>query len=47
MDDYSGCNQIFLVEENVYKIAFRCSGAIDIFERLVMPFGLKNVDANY
>ena len=29
------------------KTAFRCPGAIGIFEWLVMPFGLKNVGATY
>ena len=29
------------------KKAFRCPGAIGIFEWVVMPFGLKNVGATY
>jgi len=41
LDGYSGYNQIFIVEEDVSKTAFRCPGALGYFEWLVMPFGLK------
>lgn len=47
MDGYSGYNQIIVLKEDVHKIAFRCPGAIGIFEWLVMPFGLKNARATY
>ena len=47
MDVFSGYNQIFITKEDVSKTAFRCPGAIGIFEWLVMPFGLKNIGATY
>ncbi|KAL1337299.1 hypothetical protein AAHE18_10G129500 [Arachis hypogaea] len=47
MDGYSGYNQIYIVEEDVSKTAFRCPGALETFEWVVMPFGLKNVGATY
>ena len=47
LDGYSGYNQIFIVEEDVSKTAFRCPGALGCYEWLVMPFGLKNVGATY
>ncbi|XP_051140131.1 uncharacterized protein LOC127257705 [Andrographis paniculata] len=47
MDGYSGYNQIYLAEEDTHKTAFRCTGAIKIFEWIVMPFGPKNAGATY
>jgi len=47
LDGYSGYNQIFITEEDVSKTAFRCPGALGCYERLVMPFGLKNDGATY
>ncbi|OMO99378.1 reverse transcriptase [Corchorus capsularis] len=47
MDGHSGYNQIFIVEEDVSKTAFRCPGAIGTFEWVVMPFDLKNARATY
>ncbi|XP_058741134.1 uncharacterized protein LOC131613485 [Vicia villosa] len=47
LDGYSGYNQIFIVEEDVSKTAFRCPGAIGTYEWIVMPFGLKNARATY
>ena len=41
MDDNAGYNQIFMVEEDVPKIAFRCPRAIGLYEWVVMTFGLK------
>ena len=32
MDDNVGYNQIFMAEEDIAKIAFRCPGAIGLFE---------------
>ena len=47
MDDNARYNQIFMAEEDIAKIAFRCLGAIGLFEWFVMTFGLKNADATY
>lgn len=47
LDGYSGYNQNFIAEEDVPKMAFRCSGALGTYEWVVMPFGLKNVGAMY
>jgi hypothetical protein len=47
MDGHSGYNKIFIAEEDVHKIAFRCPGSIGTFEWIVMPFGLKNAGATY
>jgi hypothetical protein len=47
LDDNAGYNQIFMVKEDVSKIAFHCPGFIGLFVWLVMTFGLKNVRATY
>ena len=47
MDGYAGYNQIFMAEEDIAKIAFRCPGIIGLFEWVVMTFGLKNAGATY
>ena len=47
MDGNAGYNQIFMAEEDIAKIAFRCPGAIGLFEWVVMTFGLKNAGATY
>ncbi|CAL8135225.1 unnamed protein product [Prunus armeniaca] len=47
MDGHAGYNQIFIAEEDVHKTAFRCPGAIETYEWVVMPFGLKNAGATY
>ncbi len=39
MDGNAGYNQIFMAEENIFKIAFRCPSAIGLFEWGVMTFG--------
>lgn len=31
MDGYSGYNQIYVVEEDVHKIVFRCLGALGTY----------------
>ncbi|CAL8135842.1 unnamed protein product [Prunus armeniaca] len=47
MDGHAGYNQIFIVEEDVQRTAFRCPSAIGTYEWVVMPFGLKNSGATY
>ncbi|KAM1897512.1 hypothetical protein ACFX14_031969 [Malus domestica] len=47
MDGHAGYNQIFIIEADVHKTAFRCSGALGTYEWVVMPFGLKNTRATY
>ena len=36
-----------MAEEDIAKIAFGCPGVIDLFEWVVMTFGLKNTGATY
>jgi hypothetical protein len=47
MDDNAGYNQNFMAEEDIHKTAFRCPGAIGLFEWVVMTFGLKSAGATY
>ena len=47
MDGNAGYNQIFMAEDDVAKIAFRCPGTIGLFEWVVMTFGLENAGATY
>ncbi|XP_059635368.1 uncharacterized protein LOC132277533 [Cornus florida] len=47
MDCHSGCTQIYIAEEDIPQMAFRCPGSIGTFEWVVMPFGLKNARATY
>nr|AAL76190.1 Putative gag-pol polyprotein [Oryza sativa Japonica Group]AAP52444.1 retrotransposon protein, putative, unclassified [Oryza sativa Japonica Group] len=47
MDIGPGYNQIFMAEEDIHKTAFRCPGAIGLFEWVVMTFGLKCAGATY
>jgi hypothetical protein len=47
MDGNEGYNQIFMAEEDIHKTAFRCLGAIGLFEWVVMTFGLKSAGATY
>jgi hypothetical protein len=47
MDGNVGYNQIFLALKDIHKTAFRVSGAVGLFEYVVMTFGLKNADATY
>lgn len=47
MDGNAGYNQIFIAEEDIHKTAFRCPGAIGLFEWVVMTFGLKSAGATY
>jgi hypothetical protein len=47
LDGNAGYNQIFMAKEDVTKTAFRCLGFIDLFEWVVMTFGLKNASVTY
>jgi hypothetical protein len=47
MDDNAGNNQIFMAEEDIPKIAFRCPGHVGLFEWIVMTVGLKNASTTY
>ncbi len=47
MDGNAGYNQIFMAEEDIHKTAFRCLGAIGLFEWVVMTFSLKSAGATY
>ena len=47
MDGNAGYNQIFMAKKDIAKTAFRCPGAIGLFEWVVMTFGLKNVGVTY
>ena len=47
MDGNAGYNQIFMAEEDIANTAFRCPGAIGLFEWVVMTFGLKNAVVTY
>jgi hypothetical protein len=47
LDGNAGYNQIFMAEEDMYKMAFRCPGFVGLFEWVVMTFGLKNAGATY
>jgi hypothetical protein len=47
LDGNVGYNQIFMAEEHMSKTAFRCPDFIDLFEWVVVTFGLKNTGATY
>jgi hypothetical protein len=47
IDGNAGYNQIFMIEEDIPKTAFRCPGAIGLYEWVVMTFSLKNAGATY
>ena len=42
MDGFFRYNQILIIIDDIFKIAFRCLSSLGTFEWLVMPFGLKN-----
>jgi hypothetical protein len=42
LDGNAGYNQIFIAEEDMFKMVFCCPGFIGLFEWVVMTFGLKN-----
>ncbi|KAM2088782.1 hypothetical protein ACFX1T_032816 [Malus domestica] len=47
MDGHASYNQIFIAEADVHKTTFRCPGALETYEWVVMPFSLKNAGATY
>ncbi|XP_072087277.1 uncharacterized protein [Arachis hypogaea] len=47
MDGYSSYNQIFMAEDDVSKIAFRCPGDLGTYEWVIIPFRLKNARVTY
>jgi hypothetical protein len=47
MDGNAVYNQIFMAPEDISKTAFRVTGAVGLFEYVVMTFGLKNAGATY
>jgi hypothetical protein len=47
MDGNTRYNQIFMAEEDIHRAAFKCPGAISLYEWVVMTFRLKNVGATY
>lgn len=47
LDIYSGYNHIFIIEEDVVKMAFQCHGVLGTYEWVVIHFGLKNAGATY
>jgi hypothetical protein len=46
LDGNAGYNQIFMAEEDMSKTAFRCPSFIDLFQWVVMTFGLKKCWCN-
>lgn len=47
MNEHSGNNKIFIVEENISKITFRYLDSLGMYRWVVMPFRLKNARAIY
>jgi hypothetical protein len=47
LDGNAAYNQFFMVEEEMYKMAFSCLGFVGLFDWFVMTFSLKNVSATY
>jgi hypothetical protein len=47
LDGNAGYNQILMAEEDMSKTAFHCLRFIDLFEWVLITFGLKNADATY
>lgn len=45
MDGYSMYNQIYVAGADTHNIAFMCTRALFIYERLVIPFCLRNAGA--
>jgi hypothetical protein len=47
LDGNASYNKIFMAEEDMSKMAFRCPGFIGLFECVVMTFHLKNTGTTY
>jgi hypothetical protein len=47
LDGNAGYNQIFMVKVDMSKTAFHCLSFINLFEWVVMTFGLKNAGTTY
>ena len=47
LDGYLGYNQIYIVENDIFKTAFRCPWALGTYEWIIISFGLKNASATY
>jgi hypothetical protein len=47
MDGNAGYHQIFMAEEDIPMIVFRCPGHIPLYESVVKTFCLKNAGATY
>jgi hypothetical protein len=46
LDGNAGYNQIFMAEEDMSKMAFRCPSFINFFEWVIITFGLKKYRCN-
>jgi hypothetical protein len=47
IDGNAGYNEIFMAPEDIHKTVSRVPGAVELFEYVVMTFGLKNASATY
>jgi hypothetical protein len=47
LDGNAGYNQIFMAEEDMSKTAFCYQGFLNLFEWVIMTFGLKNAGVTY
>jgi hypothetical protein len=47
MDGNAGYNHIFMAPEDIHKTTFRVPGVVELFEYVVMTFGLKNAGVMY
>lgn len=47
MDGKLGYNYLFIIEDDVSKIAFKCLRSLGMYEWVPMSFDLKNVGATY
>jgi hypothetical protein len=47
MDSNASYNQIFRAPEEIHNTAIRVPGVVELFEYVVMTFGLKNAGATY